>query len=466
MTSADPRAGGGTAGADHPQDLSLREQAHAIASGALDATELLEATLSRIGERDSELNSIADSFASESAQMLNEAPEGPLHGVPVAVKDMFALPWRAPRDGSVRNLTGVKSGESAVYRRLRDAGAVVVAVTNMHEHGAGSTGHISAYGPCGNPWDTARCGGGSSGGSAAAVGARLVAGAVGTDGGGSIRYPAAYCGVTGLKLTWGLVPSDGYTHAYSSMSAPGPLCRDTGDARLLAEALVGRPLEGSRAQRLRLGIVPAFWENVDPELAELCQAAVDDLREAGMAVTEVQLEGIEHVRIATVIRLLLEDAAAVPPQTAREHEPDLSPVGRALTKYRSLIPAEALVRADAVRATLRRSLVDAGTHADVLVWPTVAAPAPAIEDTTVQLPSGPVPADYANVRMGGIANLTGAPALSAPVGLTRAGLPAGLHLMTQWRDPERLLDVAELLEQVTDRRHVDAAPPMAQKTPA
>ena len=95
---------------DHPQDLSLREQARAIAAGELDATELLEATLSRIDERDSELNSIVDRFASESARMLSEAPDGPLHGVPVAVKDMFALPWRAPRDGSVRNLTGVGAG--------------------------------------------------------------------------------------------------------------------------------------------------------------------------------------------------------------------------------------------------------------------------------------------------------------------------------------------------------------------
>ena len=451
---------------DHPQDLSLCEQARAIAAGELDATELLEATLSRIEERDSELNSIVDRFASESARMLNEAPEGPLHGVPVAVKDMFALPWRAPLDGSVRNLTGVEAGESAVYSRLRDAGAVVVGVTNMHEHGAGSTGHISAYGPCGNPWAPAHCAGGSSGGSAAAVAARLVAGAVGTDGGGSIRYPAAYCGVTGLKLTWGLVPTEGYTHAYSSMSAPGPLCRDAADARLLAEALVGRPLEARRAQRLRLGIVPALWENVDPEVHELCQTAVDALRQAGMTVTEVGLEGLEHVRIATVLRLTLEDAAAVAPQVAREHESELSPLGRALSKYRSLIPAAALVRADAVRALVRRALADACRQVDVLAWPTVAATAPAIENTTVQLPSGPVPADYANVRMGGIANLTGAPALSAPVGLTGPGLPAGLQLITHWRDPERLLDAAELLEQVTERRHVDAVPPVAQKTPA
>ena len=450
----------------HPQDLSLSEQARAIAGGELDATELLEATLSRIEERDATLNSIVDTSAADSARMLSEAPEGPLHGVPIAVKDMFALPWRAPRDGSVQNLTGVGAGESAVYRRLRDAGAVIVGVTNMHEHGAGSTGHISAYGPCGNPWDVAHCGGGSSGGSAAAVGARLVAGAVGTDGGGSIRYPAAYCGVTGLKLTWGLVPSDGYTHAYSSMSAPGPLTRDAADARLLAEALVGRPLEKRRAQRLRLGVVPALWENVDPEIAALCQAAVDGLRDAGMSVTEVELPGLEHVRVATVLRLTLEDAAAVPPEVARAHEPNLSPIGRALSKYRALIPAEALVRVDAVRAQLRQSLVDACGEADVLVWPTVPAPAPAIENTTVQLPSGPVPADYANVRMGGIGNLTGAPALSAPVGLTRAGLPAALHLITHWRENERLLDVAELLEQVTERRHVDALPPLAQQTPA
>ena len=450
----------------HPQDLSLCEQAQAIAAGELDATELLEATLSRLEERDAALNSIVDTSAADSARMLSEAPEGPLHGVPIAVKDMFALPWRAPRDGSVRNLTGVGAGESAVYRRLRDAGAVVVGVTNMHEHGAGSTGHISAYGPCGNPWDVNRCGGGSSGGSAAAVGARLVAGAVGTDGGGSIRYPAAYCGVTGLKLTWGLVPSDGYTHAYSSMSAPGPLTRDAADARLLAEALVGRPLERRRGQRLRLGVVPALWDDVDPEIAALCRTAVDGLREAGMSVTEVDLEGLEHVRVATVLRLSLEDAAAVPPAVARAHEADLSPIGRALSKYRALIPAEALVRVDAVRAQLRRSLVDACAAADVLVWPTVPAPAPAIEDTTVKLPSGPVPADYANVRMGGIGNLTGAPALSAPVGLTRAGLPAALHLIAHWRDPERLLDVADLLEQATDRQHVDAVPPIAQQEPA
>src|SRR3712207_5501308 len=172
----------------HPQDLSLREQAGAVASGELDAAELLEATLARIEERDGELNSVVATFPEGSRQMLASAPRGPLHGVPIAVKDMYRLPWRGPRDGT--QTEQLPPGESAVFRLLRDAGAVVVGHTHTHFWGAGSTGHVSAYGPVGNPWNVAHCGGGSSGGSAACVGARLVAGSIGADGGGSIRLPA------------------------------------------------------------------------------------------------------------------------------------------------------------------------------------------------------------------------------------------------------------------------------------
>jgi Asp-tRNA(Asn)/Glu-tRNA(Gln) amidotransferase A subunit family amidase len=447
---------------EHPQDLSLREQARAIAEGELDATELLEATLARIEERDGPLRSIADSFASESARMLAEAPEGPLHGVPVAVKDMFALPWRAPRDGCTANLFGIGAGESAVYRRLRDAGAVIVAVTNMHEMGAGSTGHISAYGPVATPWDPSRCGGGSSGGSGSAVGARLVAGAVGTDGGGSVRYPAAYCGVTGLKFTWGSVPPDGYTHGFASMGAPGPMCRDAADARLLGGALLGRALASRRATTLRVGIAPWFWQDLDPEVERACREAVTALAGAGLETREVEIEGAEHVIIATVIRLALEAQPSSKPELVAEVLPHLSPVGRALSKYNLLLPAAALVRGDRVRAQLRRSLARVFEEVDVLAWPTVPAPPPPIDDPRVQLPSGSVPADYANVRQGGIANLAGVPGASVPCGLTSEGLPIALQLLAPWAEDERLLDVAELLEQATDRRHVEAVPPVAQ----
>ena len=215
----------------HPQDLPLSEQAALVSSGELDPVELLNATLERIEERDGALRSIPVRFPDESRRMLAEAPRGPLHGVPIGIKDMFQLPWRGPRDGTPREQ--MPPGESAVFRRLRDAGAVIVGVTNMHFWGGGSTGHVSAYGPVGNPWDPDRCGGGSSGGSAAAVGARLVAGAVGVDGGGSIRLPAAYCGITGLKCTYGDVPLQGYTHEFATMDAAGASGFEDGDAVVL-----------------------------------------------------------------------------------------------------------------------------------------------------------------------------------------------------------------------------------------
>lgn len=209
-----------------------------------------------------------------------------------------------------------------------------------------------------------------------------------------------------------------------------------------------------------------FWDDVDPEVREHCEAAVERLRESGLTVTEVELEGTEHVRIATVLRLGLEGDPFAKPEIWREVEPDVSPVGRALAKYLSLAPATVLVRTELVRAQLRRSLARAFEHVDVLAWPMVPAPAPPIEDPRVQLPSGEVPADYANVRQGGIGNLTGVPALSAPCGFTRHNLPVALHLVAHWREDERLLDVAELLEQATERRFVDAVPPLAQSAAA
>jgi Asp-tRNA(Asn)/Glu-tRNA(Gln) amidotransferase A subunit family amidase len=451
--------------AEHPQDLSLRAQAEAIATGELDATELLEATLARIEERDPPINSIADTFGAESARMLAEAPEGPLHGVPVAIKDQFALPWRAPRDGAYRTPSGIGPGESALYRRLRDAGAVIVAVTNMHEFGLGSTGHISIYGPCGNPWDPSHCAGGSSGGSASAVGARLVAGAVGTDGGGSVRFPAAYCGVTGIKLTWGQLSSEGFTLADHSVTAAGPICRDASDARLLGEAMLGRPLERRPAEGLRIGIPSAqLWNDLHPDAERACTAALDVMRDWGAEITELSLAGVEHAVISAVLALSLEVMPATKPEAAIEIAPHLSPLISALMKGQLLMPAVALVKSERVRAQLRRSLAEAFGRVDALAWPAIPAPAPPIEDPSVTLPSGTHPADFANVRFGGIANLAGVPAISIPCGFSNERLPLGLQLLAPWGEDARLLDLAELFEERTERRYVDAAPQLAQAT--
>jgi Asp-tRNA(Asn)/Glu-tRNA(Gln) amidotransferase A subunit family amidase len=343
---------------------------------------------------------------------------------------------------------------------------VIVAVTNMHEFGIGSTGHISVYGPCATPWDVTRCAGGSSGGSASAVGARLVAGAVGTDGGGSIRYPACYCGISGLKLTWGLLPSDGYSHGFASMGAAGPMCRDAADGRLLAGAMLGLQLSSRRASGLRIGVPAQMWVDLDPEVESASRAALDALAESGCELHEVTLEGTEHAASATVIRLTVEGIPSAKPELVREIEPHLSPVGRGLTKYQLLLPAAALAKADRVRAQIRRSLAQSFEQVDILAWPATPAPAPPISEPYVDLPSGRYPADLANVPLGGVANLAGVPAISVPCGLTSRRLPVGLQFLAPWREDERLLDVAELLEQATDRQHVDATPPVAQPAAA
>ena len=229
--------------------------------------------------------------------------------------------------------------------------------------------------------------------------------------------------MTGLKFTWGTVPPDGYTHGFASMGAPGPMTRDAADARLLGSALLGHMIGSRRANGLRIGIAPWFWDNLDPEVESACRAATDALAGAGLETRELELEGAEHVIATTVFRLAIEGLPSTKAELVAEVGPQLSPVGRALSKYNLMLPAAALVRADRVRAQLRRSLARAFEDVDVLAWPTVPAPPPPIEEPVVDLPAGRVPADYANVRQGGIANLAGVPGISVPCGLTAGRAP-------------------------------------------
>ena len=219
-------------------DLGLMEQASAIAAGDLDPGDLLDAALERIEQRNPAVNAVVETFPERSREMLATAPEGPLRGVPVVIKDEWPLPWRAQRFGAAEMFTPTQPAESGPYRALRDAGAVIVGVANMHELGSSSTGNFSIYGAARNPWDTDRCPGGSSSGPAAAVASRLVAGAVGADGIGSIRFPAAYCGLTGLKPTFGRAAMAGHHMAsISTTIVSGPLCADAADCRALGSVL-------------------------------------------------------------------------------------------------------------------------------------------------------------------------------------------------------------------------------------
>jgi aspartyl-tRNA(Asn)/glutamyl-tRNA(Gln) amidotransferase subunit A len=442
-------------------DRPLRAQAAAIATGEAEPTELLDAALERIDERNPGLNAIVETFPEESRRMLADAPRGPLYGVPVAIKDEWPLPWRAERLGAAQYVgPAPEPGESGPYRSLRDAGAVIVGVANMHEYGSGSTGHISAFGPARNPWDPERAPGGSSSGPAAAVAGRLVAGAVGADGVGSIRYPAAYCGLTGLKPTFGRSTMLGHHVPQTTTIVSGPLCRDAADCRLLGGVLSGEVLGDGHVDGLRIGVVPGeLWDDCQPPVREACREALDVLRGAtGTEIEEVDFDGREHVLIASVLVGQTEDLAHVTPERIEALGEDVSLIARALLRYRLLIPAVAIAKAQQVRTLVRRSLAELFERVDVLAWPTVAAPAPRLDDASVELPSGVYPADYVNPRQGGIANLAGVPAISVPVGRSPEGLPVALQLIAAWGRDELLLDAAEALERATDRRWVEAAP--------
>jgi len=447
-----------------PLDLSLRGQAAAVAAGEADPAELLDAALARIEQRNPAINAVVEIFPERSSEMAAGAPDGPLRGVPVVIKDEWPLPWRAQRFGAAEMITPSAPGESGPYLALRAAGATIVGVGNMHELGSGSTGAISCYGPARNPWDTERCPGGSSSGPAAAVSARLVAGAVGADGVGSIRYPAAYCGLTGLKPTFGRSAMAGHHMAdVSTTIVSGPLCADAADCRLLGSVLFGEELAGGDAAGLRIGIVrDTVTDDVAPAVRDACEAAITALREeTGGEIVEVELADLEAAALATVLIANTEGLSGLSPARLNSLSPELSPIGRGLLKYRMLLPAAASVKAHAVRTLMRRRLAAAMEGIDVLAWPTVPAVAPPLAAPLVELPSGTLSADQANVRGAALANLTGVPAINVPVGFAD-GLPIGLQLQAAWGRDELLLDAAEALERANGRRWVEALPPLAQ----
>jgi len=446
----------------------LRAEVAAIAAGEVDPSELLGATLERIEQRNPVLNAVVETFPERSREMLAAAPPGPLHGVPIVIKDEWPLPWRAQRFGAAQLLAPTAAGESGPYRALRDAGAVVVGVGNMHELGAGSTGNTSFYGPARNPWDTERCPGGSSSGPAASVAARLVAGAVGADGLGSVRFPAAYCGLTGFKRPVGRSAMEGHHMAtVTTLIVSGPLCADAADCRLLGSVLFGEQLEASDAPGLRIGVVrDSVSEDVTPEVREACETAIEALRaETGGEVREISLPDLGAATLAAILIINSESMSGVTPEQLNDLDPELSPIARGSLKYRMLLPTAATVQASRVRTLMRRRLAALFADVDVIAWPTVPAPAPPLESPLVELPSGTLTADQANVRGAALANLTGIPSISVPVGLSTEGLPLALQLQAAWGKDELLLDAAEALERANERRWVESLPPLAEVEP-
>jgi aspartyl-tRNA(Asn)/glutamyl-tRNA(Gln) amidotransferase subunit A len=460
-------------------ELSVRAAAEAIAAGSLSSGELFDAYRARADSDRAAAEAGLNCFTWVAPEAPQEAPRGPLQGVPLAVKDLFCTEGVPSQSGS-RILEGYEPPYTAtVVSRLSQAGASLLGKTNQDEFAMGSSNENSAFGVVRNPWDRERVPGGSSGGSAAAVAAGLAPWALGTDTGGSIRQPAALCGIVGLKPTYGSVSRYGMIAFASSLDQAGPLTRDVGDAALLLRHMVGRDecdatslefphaIELPTAERLegiRLGVPEELTgEGIERGVLEAVTATLERARELGAEVRAVRLPHAPHALSAYYVIAPAEASSnlarldgvryglrapgatdLIDMYTRTRHDGFGAEV-----KRRIMLGTYALssgyydayyARAQRVRTRIAEDFRAAFGEVDFIVTPTSPTVAFRLGERTGD-PLSMYLSDYCTVPM----SLAGIPAISIPCGLSE-GLPVGLQIAGPAFSENRLLEVAHSLE--------------------
>ncbi|MBZ9568090.1 MULTISPECIES: Asp-tRNA(Asn)/Glu-tRNA(Gln) amidotransferase subunit GatA [Modicisalibacter] len=471
-------------------DKTLTELAAALAAGEFSSRELTESLLARIDRLDGELNSFITVTADAALEAADRADRaraagkaGPLTGLPLALKDIFCTQGVRTSCGSRMLDNFVSPYDATVVEKLAAAGTVSLGKTNMDEFAMGSSNENSHYGPVKNPWDLAAVPGGSSGGSAAAVAAGLVPAALGTDTGGSIRQPAAFCGITGLKPTYGRVSRYGMVAYASSLDQGGPMARTAEDCALLLGAIAGHDLRDSTSvargvpdyreeleaslSGLKIGLPREYFgDGLAPEVEAAVREAIAVYESLGASVREVSLP---HTELAIPAYYVIAPAEASSNLSRydgvrfghRCENPtdlvDLYKRSRAEgfgeeVKRRILIGTHTLSegffdayykKAQQVRRLIRQDFLDAFEDVDVLMGP--ASPTPAFDLGAKKDPVSMYLQDIYTIAI----NLAGIPGLSVPAGFVD-GRPVGLQILGPHFAESRLLNVAHRFQQATD----------------
>ncbi|HXL22202.1 MAG TPA: amidase [Candidatus Dormibacteraeota bacterium] len=389
---------------------------------------------------------------------------GPLHGIPISLKDNICTKGVKTTAGSRILRDYVPMRDAAIVKQLCEAGAVILGKTNMHEFAYGVTSNNPHFGPVHNPWDLDRIPGGSSGGSAAAVAAGLCYGSIGTDTGGSIRIPAALCGVVGLKPTFGVVNVDGVVPLSPRLDCIGPLVRSVRDAALIAEPLIARskaqpPLRratraGKRKIRpkIRMGLPrDFFFKIVSVDVQYAFNQALRLLERSGATFVEVPVPLLHETedagnQIAWAEATYYHQQAGWFPAHAADYGEDV----RKRIELGTKVAATAYLQALEMRALfiqqLHMALHDA--NVDALAFPTTPIAAPLIGEETTVVSGEKHPTRALLLRLNRPANLAGVPAISVPCGFTNEGLPVALQLMGAVGDESVLLQAAAAFEKV------------------
>jgi aspartyl-tRNA(Asn)/glutamyl-tRNA(Gln) amidotransferase subunit A len=365
----------------------------------------------------------------------------------VSVKDIFDVRGTATTAASRVREGHRADGDAAAVLRLRQAGAVLVGKTNLHEFALGTTNEDSAFGPARHPDDPARSPGGSSGGSAVSVAAGMALASLGTDTGGSIRIPAAACGIVGLKPSYGEVEMGGVVPLSPSLDHAGPLAATVSDAWQMHRALVGRTglpaADPPPVSSLSLGIPRRYFlDLLDDEVHHLFDAAVELLRVAGARLEDVE---IRHAALTAPVymHISLAEAAAYHARTLETMADRYTPAVRERLEAGRYVLAEDYVRALAGRDVLRREVDGALAGRQALVMPTLPIPAPPLGAASVDVGGSMESVRSLTLRLTQLFNLTGHPAISIPCGRTSTGLPCGLQLVGACGRTEHLLAAAD-----------------------
>lgn len=436
--------------------MGLRQVAEAIRTGQVSGEEVAEAAVRRALEVQGKLHAFVwldpDRTLEEARRRARQAPQGPLHGVPLTLKDLIAERGAPFTCGSKRRAEVRAESDAEITRRLRQAGAVFLGRAHLHEFAYGVTNDNPHFGPARNPWDPTCSPGGSSGGSAVAVSTGCVFGSVGTDTGGSVRIPAALCGVVGLKPTYELVPRDGVFPLSPSLDHVGPLARKVEDAALLLEVLAARPGRytaglNSGVRGLRLGVPSgAYWDVLDPQVAERVEEAVRVLEAEGAHRVGVDFPWEASSAVATA--LLMVEAASVHAQGMRSDPGGYGADVRERLLVGLVLPAERYVQALRVRRLLARLCRDLWSRVDLLATPTVPIRAPRLGQSVTEVRGTPYDTRSLLTRFTNPFNVLGLPALSVPCGLVD-GLPVGLQLIGRPGDEATVLAAGAVYERAT-----------------
>lgn len=440
--------------------MTIAETAPRVARGQVRAERLAEDCLQRIRELNPTLNAFIAITADEALASARAADKeiaagrcrGPLHGIPVSIKDLIDMAGMPTTAASKVRAGHRAAADATVTARLRDAGAVLVGKTNLHEFAFGTTSEDSAFGPARNPHDPARSPGGSSGGSAIAVATGMSLGTIGTDTGGSIRIPAAACGVVGLKPGWGEVSASGVVPLSRQLDHVGPLAQSVTDAWLQYDVIrtdrgpSPSAIEAASVRELRLGVPSTyFFDRLDAHVDDAVRRSIETLRRAGAAAGDVDIPHACDIP-PVYLHLSCGEIAAYHARTLQSRPQDYAPNVRLRLEMASYALAEDHARAVRGKAVITREIDAALDGVDALVLPGLAIPAPPIGAATMPVKGGPESVRTLMLRCTQPFNVTGHPAIVLPCGKTPEGLPIALQLVGHRGRTPALLRVALAVE--------------------